>query len=203
MSKWTTQKLTVTALLIAIGILIPMISPLRVLIEPMSFTLASHVAIFIAVFMAPDAAVVVALGTTLGFFVGGFPLVIVLRAASHVVFALCASLFLKRFPGTLYSLPRVHVFSFIVGLIHGACEVIVVFFYYYTVGGMASVSDNLGFRVLFMLVGIGSVVHSMVDFEIAYGIFRGLVKVRSFASVFPYTRDPRLSTPKESSSPAA
>jgi niacin transporter len=101
MSKWTTQKLTVTALLIAIGILIPMISPIKVIIEPASFTLASHVAVFIAVFMAPDAAIVVALGTTLGFFVGAFPPVIVLRAASHIVFVICASFFLKRFPGTL------------------------------------------------------------------------------------------------------
>jgi hypothetical protein len=69
----------------------------------------------------------------------------------------------------------------------------VVFFYYYTLGGMAAVASNMGFRALFLLVGVGSVIHSMVDFEIAYGVFRVLARVRSFATIFPYTHDPKLS----------
>jgi niacin transporter len=73
------------ALLIAIGFVIPVFSPVKILLEPASYTLASHVSIFIAMFISPFIAVVVSLGTTLGFLVGGFPPVIVLRAATHEI----------------------------------------------------------------------------------------------------------------------
>ena len=45
------QRMCVAALLCAIAILIPMISPVKIQLGPMSFTLGSHVAIFIAMFI--------------------------------------------------------------------------------------------------------------------------------------------------------
>ena len=42
-------RLAVAALLCAVGIMIPMVMPIKVYIPPMSFTLASHVAIFLAI----------------------------------------------------------------------------------------------------------------------------------------------------------
>lgn len=71
-SRTNTYQLALTGMLIAIGIVIPMFSPIKVVIEPASFTLASHVAVFIAMFISPSMAVAVSLGTTLGFFLGGF-----------------------------------------------------------------------------------------------------------------------------------
>jgi len=65
-------QLTASALLCAIGIVIPIFSPVKIILGPASFTLASHVAIFIAMFISPACAAVVALGTTFGFFIGGF-----------------------------------------------------------------------------------------------------------------------------------
>ena len=50
----------------------------------MSFTLGSHVAIFIAMFISPAVALTVELGATLGFLLAGFPPVVVLRALSQV-----------------------------------------------------------------------------------------------------------------------
>ena len=47
-TRTQTKHITIAALLIAIGILIPMISPLKIILEPASFTLASHVATMIA-----------------------------------------------------------------------------------------------------------------------------------------------------------
>ena len=68
-AKTNTFTLALTGMLIAIGIIIPTFSPIKVIIEPASFTLASHVAIFIAMFISPQqVAVAVSLGTTLGFF---------------------------------------------------------------------------------------------------------------------------------------
>ena len=87
-SKTNTFNLALTGMLIAVGIVIPLFSPVKIILEPASFTLASHVAIFIAMFISPAMAVAVSLGTTLGFFLAGFPLTVVLRALTHVIFAL-------------------------------------------------------------------------------------------------------------------
>ena len=86
-SKTNTFQLALAGMLIAIGIVIPMFSPIKIIIEPASFTLASHVPVFIAMFISPMMAAAVALGTTLGFLLGGFPLTVVLRALTHVIFA--------------------------------------------------------------------------------------------------------------------
>lgn len=52
-TRTQTKHITIAALLIAMGILIPMISPLKIILEPASFTLASHVATMIAMFLSP------------------------------------------------------------------------------------------------------------------------------------------------------
>ncbi len=76
-------NMLIAAMLSAIGIIIPLFSPVKILLEPASFTLASHVAIYIAMFISPGVALSVAAGTTLGFLLAGFPPVVVVRAASH------------------------------------------------------------------------------------------------------------------------
>ena len=73
-SRRHVQNLTISALLIAFGIAIPMFMPIKLIIGPASYTLASHVPLFIALFISPAVAAAVALGTTLGFFFAGFPI---------------------------------------------------------------------------------------------------------------------------------
>ena len=53
-SKTNTFNLALTGMLIAVGIVIPLFSPVKIILEPASFTLASHVAIFIAMFISPQ-----------------------------------------------------------------------------------------------------------------------------------------------------
>ena len=79
--------LVLSGLLCAIGMVVPMFMP-KIVLGPMSFTLASHVAVFLAMFISPIMAVAVCIGTTLGFFMTT-PFIIALRAASHIVFAFC------------------------------------------------------------------------------------------------------------------
>lgn len=79
-------QLVVAGVLCAVGLAIPMFMP-KIVLGPMSFTLASHVAIFLAMFISPAVAVAVCIGTTLGFFLTT-PLIIALRAASHIIFAI-------------------------------------------------------------------------------------------------------------------
>jgi niacin transporter len=166
--------MTVAALLIAIGIIIPMFSPAKIVIPPASFTLASHVPIFISMFISPAVAAAVAVGTTLGFLLGGFPFVIVLRAATHVIFAVLGAWWLGKRPGTLNTFGRSQLYSLVIGLIHGASELAIVTIVFFG-GGMATSYYENGFLVsVLLLVGVGSVVHSMVDFAIALIIIKAL-----------------------------
>ncbi|MDR0852432.1 MAG: hypothetical protein LBN36_08040 [Clostridiales Family XIII bacterium] len=177
--KWTAQRLTATALLIAIGIVIPVISPFKIVLEPASFTLASHVAIFLAMMVSPSVAVIVTIGTFFGFFMN-FPIVVALRAASHIVFAFGGSAYLKYRPDTLRSPLKSQVFSFFVAIVHAVCEVSVVFFFYFNgaMKGYASV------QMVILLIGLGSIVHSMIDFGIAYMIYQALRRVPGLGKLF-------------------
>ncbi len=182
--RYSVQKLTIAALLIAIGIVIPMFSPLKIILEPASFTLASHVPIFISMFISPVVALAVTAGTTLGFFLGGFPLVVVLRAASQVVFAVLGALYLKKNPKILASFAQTLSFSLLIGLIHAACEVAVVSAFY-AAGGMGGLYYEKGFLLSVMgLVGVGTVVHSMVDFALAVLLLRVLARQRNLQGLF-------------------
>jgi len=167
MKHQRTIKIAVSGLLIAIGLIIPMFSPIKVVLEPASFTLASHVAIFIAMFISPIMAVAVALGTALGFFMGGFPVIIVLRAATHVVFAFLGSLYLHKVSKQELSALQLRVFSFCVAVVHALGELMVVSEFYFG-GNISQVYLEQGFlSSVLLLVGLGTVIHSMVDFEIA------------------------------------
>ena len=204
--------LTISGLLTAVGIIIPVFSPIKFVLEPASFTLASHVAIFIAMFIYPGMAAALSIGTTIGFYLGAFPLVVVLRAATHVIFATGGAMYYKkyakaRFSAVASNIPAVasngpaftsgssaaasgghavalRFFSFFIAAIHAICELAVVSaFYFY--GGMGATYYEQGFFTsVLLLVGLGTVVHSMVDFEIAYVIKSALAKLTEHRALF-------------------
>lgn len=182
--KIPVQKMTAAALLIAVGVVIPLVMPIKLVLEPASFTLASHVAIFLAMFISPPVAVAVAAGTAFGFLMGPFPLVVALRAASHVVFALLGALWLKKHPYTLSSPLKAGVFSLAVAVVHAMCEVGVVSAFYF--GGAAGTGYyQVGFmQSVLVLVGLGTIVHSMVDFGLALLILPALGKQASLGKMF-------------------
>ena len=168
MNNSSILRLTMSGLLIAVGVIIPMFSPLKIILEPASFTLASHVVIFIAMFISPSMAIKVSIGTTIGFFLGGFPVVVVLRAASHIVFATVGALYLQKARKASNSAIALRVFSFSVALVHAIGELIVVSVFYFG-GSMGTTYYQQGFLMsVLLLVGLGTVIHSMVDFEIAH-----------------------------------
>lgn len=178
------RMICIAALLNAIGILIPLVMPIKLVIPPASFTLASHVPVFLAMMISPSVALAVAIGTTLGFFLGGFPLVIVLRAGSHIVFALLGALYLKRHSAILDTALSLRAFSLMIGLLHAFCEVFVVAAFYFG-GHMTQAYYQSGFlHSILLLVGLGTVIHSMVDFEIARMAARLLRKQRGIDSLF-------------------
>lgn len=172
-AKKTSDKIMsicIAGLLSAIGILIPMVAP-KIIIEPASFTLASHVAIFIAMFISPGMAAAVALISSFGFFIAGFPLVVVLRALTHVIFALTGAFILKHHNDLLLSVKTMVPFALFISLIHAVAEVVAASLYYLGTGATTSM------YFIFVLVGIGTIIHSMVDFTIAVLVWRPLQRV--------------------------
>lgn len=172
-------SMVIAALLCAIGIIIPMFSPLKILLEPASFTLASHVPIFIAMFLSPMIAISVALITGFGFLFAGFPIVVVLRALTHIVFAAVGSVILKKKGNILHSTSSTVLFALGVSLIHAISEVIVVTIFYWG-NQMSEIYYNKGYLVTVVgLVGIGTVIHSIVDFGIASFVWKPLKHIVS------------------------
>ena len=167
MNRQKLYLMVVSAMLCAISIAIPMFSPFKIILEPASFTLASHVAIFIAMFISPPVALSVAAGATIGFLLGGFPIVVVLRAASHLIFVLIGSLIIKKKPQILDKKLQLFVFAVIISLIHAVSEVLVVMPFYFGNQMPGGYYANSFLFTVIGLVGLGTVVHSMVDFAIA------------------------------------
>lgn len=175
----TLIKMVIAALLIAIAIIIPLFFP-KIIIGPASFTLASHVPVMIALFISPMVGLAVALGSTLGFLVAGFPPVIVIRALSHVFFVMTGALLLKYKPDLLRTPLRLTLFGLLLAAIHAVGEVAaVVVFYLMTAGSLESIKGGFGYGVL-LLVGVGTLVHSMVDFGIALFVWRPLLHMIRF-----------------------
>lgn len=171
-SKTNARKLTITALLMAIAIIIPIVMPVKVIIGPASFTLASHVPIFMAMFFSPNIALAVSIGASVGFFIGGFPLVVVLRALSHVAFAFIGGKILEEYQEDILSSGvKSQVFSVVIGLIHALAEVLVVSLFFFGIIGVTDTSGGYLYTVI-LLVGVGTFLHSVVDFIIAQYILQ-------------------------------
>ena len=167
------QTMVIAALLCAIGIVIPMFCP-KIILEPASFTLASHVPLFMAMFISLPVSLIVCLGTTVGFFFAGFPPVVVLRALSQIVFVVLGAWILQK-KGNLVGKPLSSIaFSFVMGLIHGVCEMLVSTAFYF--GGNAAEGSSYMMTVV-VLVGVGTLIHSMVDYGIAVVVWRAVQKV--------------------------
>ena len=176
------KRLTISALLIAMGIIIPMVIP-RITIGPASFTLASHVPVFIAMFISPVVAIAVSLGTGFGFFLSATP-IIALRALSHLIFAVIGAVILQKHPEILINKEgkftllngKLQLFNVGIGVIHSAAELVVVSVFY-TMGNLPGTYYTAGFMYsIFLLMGVGGLIHSLVDFSIAYFLASTLSK---------------------------
>lgn len=158
----STQKLTRTSILIALGIIIPMVMP-KVSFPPASYTVASHVPVFIAMFISPGVAIAVSLGTAFGFLLS-LPFVVAIRALSHLVFAVIGALYLQRFPNTIKSTKKLFVFNIAIAVIHATTECLAVAGFYFMSPGMGSVDY---FTTVFLMIGVGGFFHSIFDFFLA------------------------------------
>lgn len=159
------KHIAIAGLLTAIAILIPTMMPIKLILPASTYTLASHVPVFIAMFISPQVAILVALGSTFGFFLS-FPFIVAARAFSHLAFAIPGSIYLEKHK--LKTTKQKVIFNFIIALIHGAAE--------FTVVALISVKglDANMMLQFFIFLGIGTIIHSTVDFVLAMSVVDGL-----------------------------
>ena len=157
------KNLVISGLLIALAIVIPMFMP-KYQLPPFSFTLASHMPIYLAAFISPPIAAIVALGSAFGFLLSGLPTYVAARAFTHIAFALIAAYMLKS--GWALKNPlNVFLMLLITGIVHGLLEVLVVIPFGF--GG-----EKLMFTVA--VLGGGTIIHNAIDFGIAYAVYKAL-----------------------------
>ena len=81
---------------------------------------------------------------------------------------------MKKFPETLENSKTSWIFNFVLAIIHAIAEVLACVLFYATSGTNI---ENM-FYVLFVLVGFGTIIHSMVDYTLALTVFKVLRKRR-------------------------
>ena len=151
------KKMTYAAVLTALAIVIPLaFGFLKIQFGPFTATLAAHVPLFIAMLLGPASAIMVGIGSTLGFLVST-PLVVAARAFMHTFVGAMGAILIKK------GVPFKKVI-FITAPIHGILEAIAVIPFGFTL-----------YKIL-IAVGIGSVLHHLADGIIAFALVKALSK---------------------------
>lgn len=154
------KKLTTCALLIALSILIPLVfgnTPLRIYIPPFSATLGAHIPMFIGMFLGPFEAIVIGIGSAMGFMMSSGP-VIALRATSHIVVGYVAAKMLQR----NMSYAKASAFT---APIHGILEGLVVLI----------LAPSSGWTLVWITV-VGTICHHIADAAISLPIIKAIQK---------------------------
>ena len=101
---------------------------------------------------------------------------VVARAFSQILFAFLGALYLKKHPNTFKSMGKIIVFAIVVSIIHGLGEILAVSPFY--IGqSLSDLEYQRGYIYSIVgMVGIGTFIHSLVDFAIAYWIWKVIPK---------------------------
>lgn len=149
------KEMMIAALLTAIAIIIPLsLGFLKVYIPPFTATIAAHVPMFIAMIISPKIALIVGLGSTLGFGItsGG---VVALRAASHIIVGYVGGVLFKKYNNLRKPI-------LITAPIHGLLE------------ALAIIPFGLGTREMLIITFVGTLLHHLVDGFITFVLVKGM-----------------------------
>lgn len=152
-----TRKLTLTALLTAIAIVIPFAVFFKVIIPPFTATLGSHVPMFISMLLGPEVAILVGLGSALGFTLNLGPL-IGARAFMHVFVGLLGAKLIRKG----MSFKKV---ALVTAPLHGFLEMLIVMPFI-----------DITVYNLLIITGVGTVLHHFADGFISYVLVTFLEK---------------------------
>lgn len=164
-NKMNTKELVISALLVGLSVVIPYLSLPVVPMPEFSVTLFAHLAIIISMFMGVKIAVFAGLGSVLGFYLKGVPIVVVMRAASHLIFLIIGALMIKKMHGKKWHLVLVGI---ITGVIHALAEAIIVAFWFKS----SSISNTFLIGVPIFLL------HHAFDYTMAVLVYTALSKAK-------------------------
>ncbi len=167
--RMDTKKIVISALLVGLAVVIPYISLPVLPIPEFSVTLFAHVAILIAMFLGVEVSILAALGSVLGFYLKGMPLVVVMRAASHILFLIVGAVLLRKWKDKNWS---VYVTGAVTGVIHALCEAVVVAFWFQS--SAVSTTFSVGVPIFFL--------HHCFDYTMAVIIYSALTRARLIKS---------------------
>ena len=156
-----TKQMIYAALLTALAIIIPVqFGFLKVYLPPFSATLASHVPMFMAMLISPMVAIVVGVGSGIGFLFAGMPMPIVFRALTHVLVGYVGAKIIQKSRNYKKA-------AIITAPIHGLAEAIVVI-------------PFVGFDIyqLLVVMFICGMIHHFIDSVIAYAITKAVAKAK-------------------------
>ena len=150
------KQIVTSALLTALSLLIPITfgGYLKIYIPPFSATLASHVPSMISMLIGPTAAVMVGLGSSLGFLLILGPHVAA-RAFIHVFFGLAGALLIKK--GLSFEKALI-----LTAPIHALGEALVV------------LPFGFDLYTAFVVVGIGTLIHHLIDSTVSVGLAKAV-----------------------------
>lgn len=156
------RQMVYAGLLTALAIIIPIqFGFLKIIIPPFTATLAAHVPMMLSMLISPAVAVVVGIGSTIGFLISGTPAPVVARAATHIIVGFIgASMILRN-----QSYVKTTIFT---APIHGLLEMLVVI-------------PFIGFNAYQLLVvtALGTILHHAADSVIAYAVAKAVAKSRN------------------------
>ncbi|OOM07273.1 ECF transporter S component [Clostridium saccharobutylicum] len=157
------RQMVYAGLLTALAIIIPIqFTFLRFYVPPaFSATLASHVPMMLSMLISPFVAVVVGIGSTLGFLLAGTPAPVVARAATHIIVGYIGAKIIMKNRSYVKAVA-------ITAPIHGLLEMLVV---------IPFVGINLNFILL--ITTIGTIIHHSIDGIIAYALIKAIAKARN------------------------
>lgn len=153
------KQMVYAGLLTALAIIIPVqFGFLKIYIPPFSATLAAHVPMMLSMLISPFVAVVVGIGSTLGFLISGMPAPVVARAATHIVVGYIGAKIIMKNKSYVKAVA-------ITAPIHGLLEALVVI-------------PFIGLNVyqLIVVTAVGAILHHTADSIIAYGIVKAVAK---------------------------
>ena len=154
------KKIVLAGLLVALAIIIPVqFGFLKIVLGPFSATLCSHVPMFPSMLISPVVAIVVGIGSGIGFFITGLPPYIAARALMHAPVGFIGAKIVQKEKNFKKAM-------LITAPLHGILEALIVI--------------PFGFNLYEMLVvvALGTIIHHAMDAVISFVLCKAMAKAQ-------------------------
>ncbi|HEY8443218.1 MAG TPA: hypothetical protein VIL24_00205 [Clostridia bacterium] len=172
--KVNTKQIALTGVLIALSFVMPYFMP-TVTLPFTTFTLFSHMPVILAMFISPFTAVFASIGTAIAFFIKTNPMV-GLRAASHIFFTLPGAFAINK--GLINKGLSIILGALVLGVIHGAAEIVVVAAY------LGAGGKSFTLYYIMIEVGLITLMHHCVDYIVAFVVYQSCARARLLPNKF-------------------